>query len=440
MAISRIPLVAVFLSFAVTAGAQTDGWTLGRCIEYARENNIQVRQAQINKENSDEDLLQAKEQALPSLSASVGQDFRFSKVQESIDGDYALKGSYNGSYGLNSSMTLYNGGRIRNNQELSEINNSAYALDILDAQNDIEVAVVQAYLSILYAREAVTTAENTLAASKAQRDRALEMQKEGVISLSEYAQMDAQYTSDNYSLVNSRNNLSESVLNLKQLLELGIDTEFSVAFPELGDTDVLQIVPTVAQVYATALEEMPDMESSRLGIEAAKINEKIAQSSMIPSLSLNASLGTSNASGYDTGFFEQLSNGLNGGVGLTLSVPIYSNRSARTSVAKARNSTRQSELSYQSAQKNLLATIESLHQDAVSSQSRYIAAQKKLESAELSYSLVNEKYNEGMINAVELLTEKNTYTAAQQELNQAKYQAILSLQLLKFYQNQPIEL
>ena len=437
---TRTLVIAALLSASVQAGAQTEGWTLGRCIEYARENNIQVRQAQINKENSDEDVLQAKAQALPSLSASVGQNFSFSKIQDSANGEYSLKGAYNGNYGLNSSVTLYNGGRIRNNQALAELNNSAYALDVLDAQNDIEISVVQAYLNILYAKESVITAQNTLTASEAQRDRAKQMYDEGAISLSEYAQMDAQYTSDNYSLVNSRNNLSQYILNLKQLLELGIDSDFSVAFPELSDADVLQIVPSVEQVYYTALEIMPDMESGRLGIEAAEINEKIARASMIPTISANASLGTGNASGYGSDFFNQLSNGVNGSLGLTLSVPIYSNRSARTSVAKARNSTRQSELSYQSAQKNLLSTIESLHQDAVSAQSRYTAAQKKLESAELSYSLVSEKFNEGMLNAVELLTEKNTYTAAQQELNQAKYQAILSLQLLKFYQNQPIEL
>ena len=437
---SIILTLAALLSMALPAGAQTEGWTLRECIEYARENNIQVRQAQINKENSDEDLLQARAQALPSLSASVGQNFSVSKMQEVPDGDYTLKGAYNGSYGLNSSVTLYNGGRIRDNLALAQINNSAYALDILDAQNDIEISVVQAYLNILYAKESVTTAENTLAASEAQRDRAKVMYDEGAISLSEYAQLDAQYTSDNYSLVSSRNNLSQYILNLKQLLELGLETDFSVAFPDLDDNDVLQIVPTVEQVYYTALEVMPDMESGRLDIEAAELNEKIARASLLPSVSASASIGTANASGYGSDLFNQLNNKANGGVGVTMSVPIFSNRSARTSVAKARNSTRQTELSYQSAQKNLLSTIETLHQDAVSAQSRYLAAKKKLESAELSFTLVNEKFNEGMVNAVDLLTEKNTYTAAQQELNQAKYQAILSLQLLKFYQDSPIEL
>jgi len=436
----RSTILTLALALAATASAQAnnpEGWTLNQCIGYAQENNIQVQQAMITKENSDEELLQAKAQALPTLSASSGQTVSFSKVQDT-EGDYNLKGAYNGNYGLNSSMTLYNGGRLKNNLELQKIYNDAYAYDILDQQNDIEIAVTQAYLNILYAKETVTTAENTLQASQAQKERAEEMYKDGAISLSEYAQFESQYSADNYSLVNAKNNLQQYILNLKQLLELGLDEEFNVSFPDLDDNDVMKLVPSVEEVYNTAIEVMPDMQASRLDIQAAELNEKIAKASGLPSISASASLGTANASGSN--YFNQLSNRVNGSAGITLSIPIVNGRSARTTVAKAKNSTRQTELSYQSAQKNLLSTIESLHQDAVGAQSRYQAAKTKLSSAELSYNLTCEKFNEGMVNAVEMLTEKNTYTAAQQELNQSKYQAILSTALLTFYMDQPIEL
>lgn len=436
----RSTILTLALALAATASAQAnnpEGWTLNQCIGYARENNIQVQQAMITKENSDEELLQAKAQALPTLSASSGQTVSFSKVQDT-EGDYNLKGAYNGNYGLNSSMTLYNGGRLKNNLELQKIYNDAYAYDILDQQNDIEIAVTQAYLNILYAKETVTTAENTLQASQAQKERAEEMYNDGAISLSEYAQFESQYSADNYSLVNAKNNLQQYILNLKQLLELGLDEEFNVSFPDLDDNDVMKLVPSVEEVYNTAIEVMPDMQASRLDIQAAELNEKIAKASGLPSISASASLGTANASGSN--YFNQLSNRVNGSAGITLSIPIVNGRSARTTVAKAKNSTRQTELSYQSAQKNLLSTIESLHQDAVGAQSRYQAAKTKLSSAELSYNLTCEKFNEGMVNAVEMLTEKNTYTAAQQELNQSKYQAILSTALLTFYMDQPIEL
>ena len=45
-----------------------------------------------------------------------------------------------------------------------------------------------------------------------------------------------------------------------------------------------------------------------------------------------------------------------------------------------------------------------------------------------------------MKNTVELLTEKSNLLNAQQETLQAKYMAILNIQLLKFYQGEDLRL
>ena len=135
-----------------------------------------------------------------------------------------------------------------------------------------------------------------------------------------------------------------------------------------------------------------------------------------------------------------MNNQLNENIGVTLSVPIFNRRQAKTSIAKARLQTRQAELDYTNMEKELLRTIESLYQDAVSAQSRYIAANDQVKSAAISYNLVLEQFNAGMKNTVDLLTQKNEYLASQQEQIQAKYQAVLSIKLLNFYQNEPITL
>ena len=436
--VSIIFSAAAMLAGALTAAAQTESaWTLRRCIDYARENNIQVQQTVLQKQNADEDLLQARASAAPSLSAFTNQNFSFSR--DATD-DYSLKGLYAGDYGLSASMTIWAGGRIKNNRYLQEINSKAAGLDVLAVQNSIETSVTLAYLNVLYARESVITAENTLQASRAQAQRAEQMLLEGAISRSDCAQFTSQYASDNYNLVSAQNNLSESILSLKQLLELGLGEDFPVEFPLLGDENVLKPIPEIAEVYSTACEIMPDMQAAELDIQSAQLSEKIAQASMMPSVSASASLGTSNVSGIDTEFFTQLGHQVNGAVGLTLTIPILDGHSARTSYNKAKNATLSARLSQQNARKEMLSTVESLHQDAVSAQSRYIAARQKLSSAEVSYNLQCEKFEEGMINAVDLLSEKNTYTAAQQELNQSKYQAILSVALLNFYLGLPINL
>ena len=423
-------LALCFLS-AAAHPAHARQWTLRECIEYARTNNIQVRSAQLNQAAAEETLLQAQASRFPTLNASSSQNMSVTNGMDPY---------YSGNYAIQSGVTLYSGGRIINNIRQAEINALAGEYDIDAARNTIEVQVTQAYLNILYAKENVTTSQNNVESSKAQWERAQAMYEEGSISLSEYAQMESQYSSDIYQLAVNESSLAQYTLNLKQLLELGLEEDFAVFYPEIGDENVVAALPSVADVYSVAEDILPDMKSGRLSIEAAKLSENIAASSGIPSVSASASMSTRNVYGSGRSFTDQIADNFGGGVGLTLSIPIINGRSVKTSKAKAKIQTQQATLNYASSQKNLLSTLEGLYQDVVSAQSRYQAAQKKLKSAELSYTLASEKYNEGMVNPVELLTEKNTYLAAQQELLQAKYQAILCRQLLNFYQGIPIEL
>ena len=427
----RILILVSCLLFCFGPESQARQWTLRECIDYARTNNIQVKSAQLSQAVAEESLLQAQASRFPSLNASSSQNVAFA-----LDTDPR----FNGSYAIQSGVTLFNGGRIANSIRQAEINALAGEYDIDAARNNIEVAVTQAYLNILYSKENVTTSQNNLEASKAQWERAKAMYEEGSISLSEYAQMESQYSSDIYQLAVSESSLAQYTLNLKQLLELGLEEDFAVFYPEIGDENVVAPLPSVAEVYTVAEEILPDMKSGRLGIESAKLTEDIAAAAGIPSISASASMSTAKIYGVDLPFTDQIKENLGAGAGVTLSIPILNNRSVKTQKAKAKIGTQQAELSYANSQKNLLSTIEGLYQDVVSAQSRYQAAQKKLQSAELSYNLVSEKYNEGMIDPVELLTEKNIYIAAQQELLQAKYQAILCRQLLNFYQGIPIEI
>ncbi len=160
----------------------------------------------------------------------------------------------------------------------------------------------------------------------------------------------------------------------------------------------------------------------------------------MPSITANASIGTGNISGTNYSLYNQFENKLNENVGVSLSIPIFSKRSTKTAVNKAQYQIEMAELSSVNVRKNLLSAIESLYQDARSAQSRYQAAVENLKYTELSYTQVQEQYNEGIKNTVELLSERQAYLSAMQEKSQSKYQALLSLKLLQFYQNQPIDL
>ncbi|MCQ4872148.1 MULTISPECIES: TolC family protein [Odoribacteraceae] len=417
----------------------TSSWNLKDCIDYARKNNIQVQSARVSRQSTNVDLLQAKAQLFPSLTFSSSQGFGHQKVQDT-GGDFKSQSAYTGSYSLNSGLTLYNGGKLTRSIRKQEITNEAQTYQVSMAENDIEIAVTEAYLQILYANESLKTNRQTLETSAAQLERSKELLKAGSIAASDYAQIEAQYANDQYKVTTAENTLALNKLQLKQLLELELTDHFEIYFPELDDSQVLAMAPSLEEVYQTALEVMPEMKNSKLNVESAQLEEKIAAGDRLPSVSLSASVSTDHNSESDYSFSKQLNNKLSENVGINISIPISKNRQIKSAIEKAKLQTETAQLNEINTRKELLKTVESLHQNVISAQSRYVAATNSVKSATKSYELVQAQFDSGMKNTVELLTEKNNYLSAIQEQIQAKFESILSLKLLNFYRNQPIEL
>lgn len=214
----------------------------------------------------------------------------------------------------------------------------------------------------------------------------------------------------------------------------------NVYLPALSNENVLLPLPTKKDVYMSALTLRPEIEASKLSVEASELGIDIAKAGYLPTISLSAGIGTNHTSGSDFTFGEQVKNGWNNSIGVSVSVPIFNNRQTKSAVQKAKLQRETSLLSLLDEQKTLYKTIEGLWLDANSAQQRYAAANEKLRSTQISYDLISEQFNLGMKNTVELLTEKNNLLQAQQEQLQAKYMAILNTQLLKFYQGDKLAL
>ena len=422
-------------------------WTLRNCIDYALEHNITIRRNRINVESTQEDVKTAKADFLPSLSGNISQRIVNRPNSASgtiISGDNITtsesKTSYNGSYGIDASWTVYNGSKRVNTLKQQQLNSRIAELTVDESENSIEENITQLYVQILYSAEAVKVNESTLEVSRKEFERGQELFNAGSIASSDLAQLEAQVSNDNYQLVTSQTTLQNYKLQLKQLLELDGDFEMDLFLPPLDDSSVLIPLPTKDDVYQTALNLRPEIESGKLNIEAADMNIKITRAGYIPSLSLSAGIGTTNANGNDFSFSEQVKQNWNNSIGLTLSIPIFDKRQTKSAVNKAKLQRQTSELDLMDNQKTLYKTIESLWLSANSAQQQYVAATQKLKSTQASYALVSEQFNLGMKNTVELLTEKNNLLSAQQETLQAKYTAILNAGLLRFYQGEEIDL
>lgn len=417
----------------------TSSWTLKDCIDYARKNNIQVQSAKVSQQSSNVDLLQAKAQLFPSLTFSSSQGWGHQKTEQT-NGKFKSQSAYTGSYTLNGGLTIYNGSKLNRSIRQQQITNEAQGYQVNMAENDIEIAVTEAYLQILYANESLKTNKQTLETSAAQLARSKELLAAGSIAPSDYAQIQAQYSNDQYNVTTAENTLALNKLQLKQLLELEPTDSFEIYFPELEDSHVLTPAPALAEVYQIALETMPEMKNSQLNVESAQLEEKIAAGDRLPSISLSASVSTNHDSESDYSFSKQINNRLNENVGINISIPISKNRQIKSAIEKAKLQTETARLEELNTRKELWKTVETLHQNVISAQSRYVAAKNSVKSATMSYNLVQAQFDAGMKNTVELLTEKNNYLSALQEQIQAKFEAILSLKLLNFYRNQPIEI
>ena len=436
-----LPFALVLILTGTASAQDREGWSLQQCIDYALQNNIQIKTQEVSLETAEASLEQAKAQQYPTLnfSSSFGANFQnivtYNEYMEKAGGV-----SVSNNFGLNSGLALYQGGRLRNTVKQSRVQRDATELDVEQARIDLEISVAQAFLQVLYNHEALELNRQAEELSARQVERGEQLFQAGSISRVELAQLKSQHASDQYQCVAAENTLENSRLQLKQLLELGLDEPFDIRYPVIDDSVVGTPIPDLADVYAEALASLPQMKSSELGIESADLGVKIAEGAALPSISMNAGISTGYSSGSGDRYFDQLGNKLGESVGLNLSLPIFNGRQVRTNIKKARLQLESARLQDASARKQLLSTLESVRNDAVSAQQRYFASKTQLDAAEESFRLVTEQFNAGIKNTVELLTEKNNYLSARSQQIQSKYQALLAEKLLGRYMNQPIEL
>lgn len=432
-------VMAVTGLFIPVAAFSQNKWTLRECIDYARQENIQVKKSIITTESYNVDISQSKAALFPSLSGSVSQRYTNSQSPDGA-GNYHYEGLFNGQYTLSANWTVYNGGKNKNNIKQAQLKKEAQNLNTENIRNQTEISITQAYLQILYSRESIKNNENIVASDEEQLKQSKEFLDAGSITHSEYAQVEAQYSSDKYNLVQAQSSYESYKLQLKQLLELDYDEEIDIVFPEINDEDILLFIPSKYEVYRRALNIMPEVANSKLNIQLANLSKSSAKAGYLPTVSVTGSMGTGNIFNNSPSFATQIGRNFNQSIGLTLSVPIFDNKQNKSNVKKAELDIQTAQLDLIDTEKTLLKTIETLYQDAVSGQSKYRAAKDQVKSSELSYQLVLEQYSLGMRNTVELTTEKNNYANALQSLLQAKYTALLSLKLLNFYQGQELTL
>lgn len=440
-----IMILAVMMS--INASAQKL-WTLEDCLTYAIENNITLKQAQLKRQSATEDRKQSQAALLPTLSASTNQSVGYRPWQDSgtttvTNGTVNTKvdkAYYNGSYGLNASWTVWNGGQNTNQVRLNRLSEEQADLSISETANSIQEKIAQLYVQILYMTEAIDVHRQSLTTSKKNEERGQQMVGVGKMSKADLAQLTAQRASDEYSIVEAESQLANYKLQLKQLLEITDGESFDVAVPETTDEQALADIPSMTEVYESALVARPEIQNAKLNIESGDLQLKIAKAGWLPTLSVTGGLGTSTNSLSSNGWGNQIKTNFDASAGLGVSIPIVDGRKTKTAVNKAQIAREQAQLDLIDKQKNLYSTIEGYWLDALTNQQKFRSALTTVESEQTSYDLLSEQFQLGLKNIVELMTGKDKLLTAQQNKLQSKYMTILSQQMLKFYQGETMKI
>jgi Outer membrane protein len=417
-------------------------WSIQDCFRYATEHNIQISTLRLNEQSSYQDVLAAKGSKIPGLSASVINTFNNANNSLNSNSGLVNQLTKSTSYSVNSSILLWNDNYINNNIRQKELLIRSAALSVQQSVNNITLSITQAYLDILLAKENEKYIAELVATSKARVKQGQMFFDAGSIAKKDLLQLQAQLATDTYLLVQTQNAIQQNILTLKQILQLPGDTSFDITSP--ADVFVAPSLIPLHEVQQNALHDFPEIKIGRLGIDIAMADIAKAKAGFKPALTANGSLGTgysnvlTNSIFPKTSYLKQTDNNFYQRVGLTLSIPIFSNRINTTNVAKANIAYKQAHLNFQNDQLVLSQAVEQAYLNARNAMQLYDAAEMQLKATTETYRIANEQFKLGALNTYDLLLQRNQYVQALQAYTQAKYSAVLQQKIYEFYMGNPV--
>jgi outer membrane protein len=434
-------LYGVFLLLIPKAGicqVKDSIWTLNRCIEYALEKNISIQKTVLGSETNRINLEETRASMFPSVSASASQNYGWGRQLNSNNEYSGYTGFNNTNFGISSSVRLYNGLKTLNSIRQSELTYEAGKYDIETIRESISLSILEAYLQVLYADEQVKNGEAQVASTTEQLRLAEERLNLGAISRSDYLLVKSELASENLTLANAQSTLITNRVTLMQLMEIPVTSDFTIEHPDLG-LDVYQVRnPNTDSVYSASLAIKPQIKSAEINTQLAKLDVAIAKAAYQPVLSLSGGLTTGYSSKSSPGFSNQIDNEIGPSIGLSLSVPIYQNRKAKSGVALAKIGSQTAELDDINTKNQLRKEIEQACTDVYSAEKKYEASREQYNANLETYAVATEKYNVGLLNSVDFIIQKTSMINAESDFLQSKYNLVFSSKILDFYQGIPL--
>ncbi|GAB3263856.1 TolC family protein [Larkinella harenae] len=458
-------------------------FSLRQCIDIALQNNLQVKQGQLNVQGNELALRQAKLNRYPTANIFASQAFNAGFTINPTTNTFVDQKISSNNIQASASVILFNGFTLQNAIKQNSLGLQAAQQNLLANQNTVALTVVQNYLNVLTYDEQLTIARRQAETSRNQLDRTGKLVTAGTLAEAELYTIRAQLANDELAIVNAQNNLDLAKLALLQAMNLPATTNgtpapssIEVERYEFPDPSIEAYPASAQQIYETALQIMPDVKAADLQVKADAMGVQVAKGRLLPTLSLNgglttlySSLGAPNVtrgeevaretksfvtvggvqysvftpeatllSAIPFTFGQQLKNNLNRAASIQLQIPLFNRFQNRNQITTAIITQKTSEVTADNARLTLRQNIETAYTSMLAGANRYRATQIQVESLEKAFQAAESRFNAGALNSVDYNIAKNNLDTARANLVLAKFDYIFRTKILDFYQNKPL--
>ncbi|MBA5629217.1 TolC family protein [Moheibacter lacus] len=433
----KILFVPIFICF-ISLSAQ-EKWSLEACVNHATENNLTIIQNRINEEISENDLQYANNQWLPTANGYFDNSLTLGTNHPSIDKGYQ---QYTNSLGINSQITIYNGGLLNLNKEKANLVVDSYQFQTETAINDISLLVINYYLNIVLNRELLMIAEGNLAVTEQQLDRSQKLFDNGRIARADLVQAEANVAQDKKTVADAKIEVDRALFNLSVLLQLPDYREFDIETVNISD-DIKMGLYDLNQVLATAYAEQPAVKKAEVDLETAGKDIEIAKTGFLPTITGSYNFGTSYADYFNKGlvadaWLSQWHDNLTNVFGVQVNIPIFEKFNNKLNVQKAQISESLAQNNLEQQKQTIRENVQEAYFNANASSIAFETAKESVRSSEISADFAQRSFDAGVLNIYDLNIARNNLVVAQSQMAQAKYNFIFRMKVLDFYAGIPL--
>ena len=440
-----------FLTFSLSFQAQTKQWTLEECVKYAIDNNITIKQSELDTKTADIGKKDAVGNFIPSLNSNASHSWNIGLNQDPTTGLLRNQTTQYSSIGAGVGVDIYKGMQNQNALRKANLSILAAKYQLTKMQEDIALNVANAFLQVLFNKENLKVQQEQKAINEQQLSRSEELVKAGSLPRGDVLDIKATVASGDQKIIAAENALLISKLSLAQLLQLKEFYDFDVSDATTAKDENNILTQTPIAIYEKAKEERTELKIAKTNLEIAEKNVAIAKGGFQPTLigfyNFNTRISYADTFSLIGGvpvtqpaapFGEQFNNNKGQAFGAQLSIPVFNGFAAKNNVERSKVNLEKSKIAVEQEELALQRNVYTAFTDAKGGLKAYESSLTALEARQEAYNYAKEKYVVGMMNSFDFNQAQTLLTLAQSEVLRTKYDYIFKIKILEFYFGIPI--